>query len=193
MTARIFLGVLIGACIGAVLGYFGKCSSGTCPLTANPYRGAIYGAVMGFLITFASSRTPEREAEKPKQKKVEASAPSDQANQEILHIESESDYKRCVLEAKGICLVDLFSNRCPPCRTLAPTISSLARRYTGKVTVCKVHVDRVPSVAQRYRIRAIPTVLLIKNGREVDRCVGLRPEREYAALLDELLGEDNKQ
>ena len=50
MVIRILLGVLIGGVIGAVVGYFGKCSSGACPLTANPYRGAIYGAVVGALL-----------------------------------------------------------------------------------------------------------------------------------------------
>jgi len=84
--------------------------------------------------------------------------------------------------------VDLFSNRCPPCRALAPTISSLADRYAGRVSVCKVDVDRVPLVAQRYGVRAIPTVLIIKNGKEVKWFVGLQSETEYVALLDKLIG-----
>ena len=46
---KIILGIVIGAAIGSVIGYFGKCSSGTCPLTSNPYRGALYGAVLGLL------------------------------------------------------------------------------------------------------------------------------------------------
>jgi len=86
--------------------------------------------------------------------------------------------------------VGLFSNRCPPCRVLAPTISSLVDRYAGKVTVCKVDVDRAPAVAQRYGVRAIPTVLIINNGKEIKRLVGLQPEGEYVALLDELVGKD---
>ena len=48
---RIILGVIIGATIGSVIGYFGKCSSGACPLTSNPYCGALYGAVLGLLFT----------------------------------------------------------------------------------------------------------------------------------------------
>jgi len=53
MIIRLAIGIAIGGALGAVMGYFGKCSSGACPLTANPWRGAIYGAVMGLL--FASS------------------------------------------------------------------------------------------------------------------------------------------
>ena len=167
MITKILLGVLIGGAIGAGLGYFGKCSSGTCPLTANPYRGAIYGAVMGALLVSMFSRVPKETKE----------------SSNIIHINSKADFKTYVLDARGVCLVDLFSNRCSPCRVLAPTISSLADKYTGRVTVCKVDVDAVPAVAQRYGVRAIPTVLIIKNGKEVKRLVGLRPESEYAASI----------
>ena len=173
MTGKmLFLGVLIGGAIGAGLGYFGKCSSGSCPLTANPYRGAIYGAVMGALLVSVMSPKLTQRAE----------------SSNIVHIDNEADFKTHVLDKRGICLVDLFSNRCPPCKILAPTISSLAERYAGRVTVCKVDLDRVPSVAHRYAVRAIPTVLIIKNGKEIKRLVGLRPKAEYVTLLDRLVG-----
>ncbi len=48
---RILLPVILGGVIGAVLGYYGKCVNGMCPLTSNPYRGALYGAFMGFLFS----------------------------------------------------------------------------------------------------------------------------------------------
>ena len=54
MVTRIVLGMLAGAGIGAVIGHFGKCSAGGCPLTANPFRGAIYGGVMGVLFALSS-------------------------------------------------------------------------------------------------------------------------------------------
>jgi hypothetical protein len=50
----LILGTLIGAALGAALGYFGQCSAGTCPLTSTWWRGAIYGAVLGLLFVFAS-------------------------------------------------------------------------------------------------------------------------------------------
>ncbi len=172
MVIRILLGVLIGGAIGAGLGYFGKCSSGSCPLTANPYRGAVYGALMGALLVSSFPRTPGQQ---------------EKGSSNIVHINSEADFEKHVLDKSGICLVDLFSNRCPPCRVLAPTISSLADRYADKVMVCKVNVELAPAIAQRYKVRAIPTVLIINNGKEINRLVGLRPEREYAALLDKLV------
>lgn len=177
MITKMVLGVLIGGAIGALLGYFGKCSSGTCPLTANPYRGAIYGAVMGVLLVSVFSPKPRERAE----------------SSNIAHIRSRADFKTHVLDAPGICLVDLFSNRCPPCRVLAPIISSLADKYAGRVSACKVDVDRLPAVAQRYGVRAIPTVLIISNGKEVRRLVGLRTEADYVALLDKLTDETKEQ
>ena len=54
MLKKIILSIIIGAAIGSVMGYFGKCSSGTCPLTSNPYRGALYGAVLGVLFALMS-------------------------------------------------------------------------------------------------------------------------------------------
>jgi len=83
--------------------------------------------------------------------------------------------------------VDLSANRDLPCRALALTISLLADRYTGKVIVCKVNLDRAPAIARKYGVMAIPTVLIIKDGKEVKRLVGLWPESEYTDQLDELI------
>ena len=86
--------------------------------------------------------------------------------------------------------MDLFPNCCPPCRVLAPTISSLADKYAGKIAVCKVDVDRVTAIAEKYGVTAIPTVLIISNGKEVKRLVGLQSETEYIALLDKSVDKD---
>ena len=106
-----------------------------------------------------------------------------------VHIDSEADFNTKVLETR-ICLVDLFSNRCPPCHALAPTISSLAKKYTGRATVCKVNVDDLPALAGRYRVSAIPTVLILKDGKVQKRLVGLRQETEYSVILDKLVNEE---
>jgi thioredoxin 1 len=196
---RLLLGVLIGGAIGSVLGYLGKCSSGTCPLTANPFRGALYGAIVGVLLASLLSVPPQEGAmpseDRPALPKEKMGAPENEAvitkegseDSGVIHIDNKSDFEAKMLNASGICLVDLFSDRCPPCRMLAPTISSLADRYTGKVVVCKVNLDRTPAVAQEYGVMVIPTVLIIKDGKEVKRLVGLRPESEYANQLDELI------
>jgi thioredoxin 1 len=193
---RLLIGILIGGAVGAVLGYFGRCSTGSCPLTANPFRGAIYGAVMGLLLASVLSAPGQRGAAGPQAKPalpgetMQATANETTGTTEssevhgVLHIDNKSDFEAKVLNASGICLVDLFSNSCPPCRMLAPTISSLADKYEGKVTVCKVNIDHAPAVARQYGVMAIPTVLIIEDGKEVKRLVGLRPESEYSKQLD---------
>ena len=187
MIGKLVAGIMIGGAGGALLGYFGKCSSGACPLTANPYRGAIYGATLGLLFTLAFSAAPKEELPRSSRRALGDMPAAGSSEEAPIRIDSESDFKARVLEAKGICLVDLFSNSCPPCRLLAPTIVSLAKRYAGRVAVCKVNIDLVPAVAEQYGINAIPTVLIIKQGKEVERLVGLRPESDYAAALDKLL------
>jgi len=85
--------------------------------------------------------------------------------------------------------VGLFPDRCPLCGIVALTISSLADKYAGKVIVCEVNVVQVPTIAEQYGVRAIPTVLIINNGKEIKRFVGLQPEAEYVALMGKSLGE----
>ncbi|UCG59720.1 MAG: thioredoxin fold domain-containing protein [Phycisphaerales bacterium] len=186
MIIRVLLGVLIGGVAGAVLGHFGKCSTGACPLTANPYRGAVYGAAMAilFVMVSAGGRTEERKVHEPQEKLTGHSA---EAKQTVIEIETESDFQSRVVEGEGVFLVDFFSYECPPCRALLPVLSNLGEKYAGKVTVCKVDVQETPELAREYGVQAIPVVLIIKGGEEITRMVGLRPETEYAAVLDRLL------
>ena len=189
MIARILLGVLIGAGIGAALGHFSRRFSGARPLRVNPCRGALLGAIFGAAIAFALPYAPETQSRESGRRTPGHAPPATPGEHAPVHIGSEADFKARVLDASGICLVDLFSDGCPPCRALAPTIASLADKHAGKVTVCKVDVDQLPSLAGRYRVSAIPTVLIVNNGRLMERLVGLRPEAEYVAILDRLLDE----
>lgn len=196
---RLLLGVFVGGAIGAVLGYLGKRSPVTSPLAAHPLRAALYGAVVGALLVSAwlvllqkGATSSDHESALPRETMITpedtAAKPAEESRKfGVVHIDNRSDFEAKVLRASGICLVDLFSDRCPPCRMLAPTISSLADKYAGKVTVCKVNLDRVPAIAQEYGVMAIPTVLILKDGQEVRRLIGLRPESEYAAQLEQLI------
>ncbi len=66
MIVRVIIGVVIGVGVGALMGHYGQCSSGTCPLTANPFRGAIYGGVMGALFAFSFANSSARSVDKEK-------------------------------------------------------------------------------------------------------------------------------
>jgi thioredoxin len=73
-------------------------------------------------------------------------------------------------------LVDMWAPWCGPCRMLAPTIEQLAADMAGRVKVAKLNVDENQQTAARFNISGIPAMLIFKNGREVDRIVGLAPK-----------------
>jgi thioredoxin 1 len=81
-------------------------------------------------------------------------------------------------------LVDFWAPWCPPCDSLAPTIDAIAERFDGRADVAKVDIDQNPETAAAHRISSIPTVLIFRGGREVDRIVGLQPRSRYERALE---------
>lgn len=84
-------------------------------------------------------------------------------------------------------VLDLWAPWCGPCRMVAPVMEDLAEQYEGKVKVCKLNVDENPATAGRFGVNAIPTVLLIQDGDEVNRFVGVQPKDSYQKAIDDLI------
>lgn len=89
---------------------------------------------------------------------------------------NEENFEREVLQASRPVLVDFWAPWCAPCHMVAPALERLARDQAKALKVVKVNVDENPNLASRYGAMSIPTMILIKGGREVDRWVGALPE-----------------
>jgi thioredoxin 1 len=88
-----------------------------------------------------------------------------------------------VISENPLVLIDFWAAWCMPCKMIAPIIEDLAREYSGKVLVGKLNVDENPSSAERFQVFSIPTLLIMKNGREVDRIVGFVPKNHIESRL----------
>ena len=81
-----------------------------------------------------------------------------------------------IVQQYPLMLIDCWAAWCGPCRIIAPIVDELAHDYAGRVTVAKLNVDENPKTAMRFGIMSIPTLLIMKNGREVDRIIGAVPK-----------------
>ena len=84
-------------------------------------------------------------------------------------------------------LVDFWAPWCGPCRAVAPLIAEVPDEYSGKAKICKVNVDEESALAAENAIVSIPTVILFKNGKPVEKLVGARSFDEYADIIDRYL------
>jgi len=80
-------------------------------------------------------------------------------------------------------VVDCWAAWCAPCRAIGPIVEELAKDYRGKVVFGKLNVDENPMTTQRFGIQAIPTLLVMKNGDEVDRIVGVMPKPQLESKI----------
>ena len=89
--------------------------------------------------------------------------------------------------AAGTTLVDFWAPWCGPCRMVAPILDELSKDFAGKATIAKINVDEEPNTAADFGIQSIPTLLLFKDGKLVNRMVGAQPKANLAAFLQSAL------
>ena len=97
---------------------------------------------------------------------------------------TQANFAQEVLQSKSPVLVDFWAEWCGPCKMIAPVLDELADEYAGKVIIGKVNIDEHQGIAAEYGIRAIPTLLLFKQGQVAEQIVGLRSKRDLKASFD---------
>jgi thioredoxin 1 len=100
----------------------------------------------------------------------------------IEEIQSEEQFRTTIAGATPV-LVDFWAVWCGPCRMVAPVVEELAQELDGQVRFAKVNVDDLPDLAAPLGIQGIPTLILFKLGREIDRIVGAAPKARMRQWL----------
>jgi len=97
---------------------------------------------------------------------------------------NEAELDRVLSGTEAPLLVDFYADWCGPCKVMAPVLDEIARARAGSVLVAKLDTDRNPRAAERFQVRSIPTLILFRGGREVQRQVGVVPRAAVEAMLD---------
>lgn len=88
----------------------------------------------------------------------------------------------------GVTLVDFWATWCPPCRAQGPIIEKIAGAFSGSALIAKVDVDSNANTASMFGVSSIPTLILMKDGKEISRFVGLQQEAALTKALNSALG-----
>ena len=100
----------------------------------------------------------------------------------LIHITKEN-FNKEVMEAENLVLLDFWATWCGPCQMIAPILEEVAEECPD-VTVGKIDVDEEQELAMSFGITSIPTLILIKNGKAVDKAVGLRAKNQIIEMID---------
>ena len=168
---KVIIILAVGAFLGGLMGHFGKCEGGGCPLTANPLRGAVWGmflaAVAFYPLIAGVFRKPVPESS------------------QIIHIKSDEELQTIIKD--NLVLVDFYADWCGPCRALGPVINKLADEFEGKAKIIKINIDSYPEIAQKYSVTSIPTVIIFANNEKIETLIGPQSQTTYSELLNKYL------
>ncbi len=108
------------------------------------------------------------------------------SSESVIHV-SEGTFDAEILKSDKPALVDFWAPWCGPCRAIAPVLDELASEYKDKVKVAKVNVDENRTLAGNHGVMSIPTMILFKNGKVMDKLIGLVPKERLKELMDKAL------
>lgn len=97
---------------------------------------------------------------------------------------SDTDFEKSILQSDKPAFVDFWAPWCGPCRIIGPIVEEMAASYEGKAVIAKINVDENPETAQKYKVSSIPTLLMFKGGKVVDRALGALPRTELEKFIN---------
>jgi thioredoxin 1 len=100
---------------------------------------------------------------------------------------NDSDFEEKVLNSETPCLIDFWAPWCGPCKAIGPMIDELAEEFDGQITIFKMNVDDNPVTPGKHGIRAIPTLILFKNGQVLEQITGAVGKSQLTAMLNKAL------
>ena len=100
----------------------------------------------------------------------------------LVNLNSENFTKEVLEEEKPV-LIDFWAEWCGPCRMMAPVVDEIAESMQDSVKVCKVNIDENQELAEKYEVMSIPTFIVIKNGKETGRTIGVQPKEQLLKIL----------
>jgi len=101
----------------------------------------------------------------------------------------QDNFQKEVLDYQGVVLVDFWAPWCGPCQLMGPILEELATANQGKAKIAKVNIDENQSLALRYQIRSIPTLMIFKNGQVVEQIIGVRAKETLQEKIDAVLSQ----
>ena len=96
---------------------------------------------------------------------------------------NKDNFEKEVMEANVPVLIDFWASWCGPCRMMSPVIDKIAEEMGDKLKVCKVNVDENHELAEKYEIMTIPAFIVIKNGAEAGRTIGVQPKEDILKII----------
>lgn len=100
---------------------------------------------------------------------------------------TSGNFETEVYQAEVPVLVDFYADWCGPCKAMAPVVETLAEEYAGKAKVGKINTDENQDIAMEYGIMSIPTFLVFKGGKVVNKMIGMQDKRNLVAAIEEAL------